>query len=211
MLPDFNSLKTQFMLPQFINAGCELLLNYLLRRTSHRERYLRQLQGKILKLTLQKTHFSLYFVFSAQQVDLLNHYEGEADCTVDIAVNLLLQMPKKSEISRFINDNSLQFSGDLQILQDFVELMEMLEKDPAELISPYVGDVIAHSAVSFLKNLTESIKYRLTQSQQFWAERLTEEWTVLSSKLAVMDFCDQVESLAKQTALLEQKINQILA
>lgn len=84
-------------------------------------------------------------------MDLLNHYEGEADCTVDIAVGLLLQMPKKSEISRFINDNSLQFSGDLQILQDFVELMEMLKKIRVELISPYVGDVIAHSAVSFLK------------------------------------------------------------
>lgn len=38
MLPDFNSLKTQFVTPQFINAGCELLLKYLL-WTSHRERY----------------------------------------------------------------------------------------------------------------------------------------------------------------------------
>lgn len=98
-------------------------------------------------------------------MDLLNHYEGEADCTSGYCGKIYYCKCRKIGNDDLLINNSLQFSGDLQILQDFVELMEMLEKDPAELISPYVGDVIAHSAVSFLKNLTESIKYRLTQSQ----------------------------------------------
>lgn len=210
MLPDLNQLKLSLMLPQLFNSSVETLLNYLLQRSPHYQTHLRKLKGKILSVCLQKWEQPLYFVFSSQRIDILGKYEGDADCEIKIAANLLFNAPKKAEISRYINDQSIQLQGDLQVLQDFVTLMEFIEKDPAELLSPYLGDVVAHSAVSFLQNLQRNLKQRFTQSQRYWGERLTEEWQVISPSAAIEDFCQQVKILEKDTALLEQRFNQII-
>ena len=95
------------------------------------------------------------------------------------------------------------------MLQDFATLVEFLEKDPAELLSPYVGDIAAQSAVNFLRKITAIGRQKLSQSQRYWGERLTEEWQLISPALALADFADEVKMLEKQTALLEQKINQL--
>ncbi|WP_245853786.1 ubiquinone biosynthesis accessory factor UbiJ [Necropsobacter massiliensis] len=199
-------LKTQLMLPQLFNGGLETLLNYLLRRADGGEAYLRKLNGKVLALRLQKIGLPLYVVFSAQRIDLLHQYDDEPDCAVEIAANLLFNIPKKSQLSACINAQSIRLQGDLQVLQDFAGLLERLENDPAELISPYVGDVVAHSAVNFWRVFSTAIKRKSAQSQRYWGERLSEEWAVLAPSLAVADFCEQVKTLEKQTALFERKL-----
>ncbi|MFC0794951.1 ubiquinone biosynthesis accessory factor UbiJ [Pasteurella multocida] len=199
----------QLMLPQYLCAGVETLLNKLIQQTAYCAPYLRKLNNKVLVVKLQKIDLPIYFFFSLQRIELLSRYEGETDCAVDIAPSLLFHLPKKSQLSQFINDKSIYLQGDLQVLQDFVALIEFLEKDPAELLSPYLGDVPAQTAVDFLTKLTRSIKYKLNQSQQFWGERLTEEWQVISPSLAIADFCDQVKHLEHQTAHLEQKIEML--
>ena len=124
-------------------------------------------------------------------------------------MKLLFTPLKKSQISQWINDKSIVLEGDLQVLQDFAALVEFLEKDPAELLSPYVGDIAAQSAVNFLRKITAIGRQKLSQSQRYWGERLTEEWQLISPALALADFADEVKTLEKQTALLEQKINQL--
>ena len=124
-------------------------------------------------------------------------------------MKLLFTPLKKSQISQWINDKSIVLEGDLQVLQDFAALVEFLEKDPAELLSPYVGDIAAQSAVNFLRKITAIGRQKLSQSQRYWGERLTEEWQLISLALALADFADEVKTLEKQTALLEQKINQL--
>lgn len=195
----------QLMLPQFFNASLETLFNYLLKRTKYSNTYLRKLNGKVLKTTIQPFDLPIYFVFSSQRVDLLNQYDGEADCIIDIKAKLLLEIPTKQQLSTYINDRSVQLQGDLQVLQDFTAFLEFLEKDPAELLSPFFGDVISQSAVNFLRYFSQMIKVKLQHSQQYWGERLTEEWGIISPSLAVADFCEQVKILEKHTALLEQK------
>nr|WP_245872565.1 SCP2 sterol-binding domain-containing protein [Avibacterium endocarditidis] len=95
---------------------------------------------------------------------MLNRYEGEVDCAVSLNAQLLFKMPSKQQLSRYLNDQSIQLQGDLQVLQDFTALLEFLEKDPAELLSPFVGDVIAQSAVDswFLSNRKTQIERKPT-------------------------------------------------
>ncbi|PJG83710.1 SCP2 domain-containing protein [Caviibacterium pharyngocola] len=199
------------MLPQLFNAGLETLFNRLLQHTAHTEPYLRKLNGKVLALRPQQIDFPVYLAFSAQRVDVLHRYEGKPDCEVSVALSLLLKMPKKSQLSEYINDQSIRLQGDLQVLQDFVALAEFVEKDPAELLSPYTGDVIAQSVVTFLHNFAQTAKYHLLQSRTYWGERLTEEYELVAPALAIADFCRQVETLEKQTALFEQKLNHFQA
>lgn len=204
-----SSFFQQLMLPQLLNGALERIINHLIQHTEHCEPYLRKLNNKVLHVNIQKLNLPLYFIFSIQHLDLLSQYEGEPDCSIEIAPNLLFHLPKKSQLSQFLNDKSILLQGDLQVLQDVVALFEFLENDPAELLSRYIGDVPAQSAVNVLRKLTQTFKQHLSQSQQFWGERLTEEWQVVSPSLAIADFCEQVNTLEKETARLEQKINSL--
>lgn len=210
MLPNLEQLKQHLMLPQLLQSAVENGLNYLLSHTANYEYHLRKLNNKTLALNIQNMQIPLFLHFSEQCIDVLGSYESTPDCTVNLAPRLLLNLPNKTQISQFINDKSIELQGDLQVLQDFVTLIEFLEKDPAELLSRYIGDVPAQSAVDFLTKLKAVLQHKINQSQQFWGERLTEEWQVISPRLAIADFCDQVEILAKDTALLEQKINRLI-
>lgn len=209
MFADFNAFKQQLMLPQLFNGGVEMALNELIRRTKKCEPYLRKLNNKVLAVHFQLIDLQIYFIFSTQRIDLLRQYEGTADCAVDVASHLLFKFPKKSELSQYINDKSIVLNGDLQVLQDFVALVEFLEKDPAELLSHYIGDVAAYSTVNFGRKVLQTLKFKTAQSQRYWGERLTEEYELIAPKLAIADFCDQVKTLEKQTALLEQKMNNL--
>lgn len=195
------------MLPQLVNASLETALNGLISRSQGISPILRRLNGKILAVNLSRFQQQLFLVFSLQRVDILQHYEGEADCSVEISPNLLLKFPKKSDLSQYINDKSIILQGDLQVLQDFAGLMEQLEKDPAELLSPYLGDVASQSAVNFARVLLGGLKQHSQTSGRYWSERLTEEYQLVAPALAIAHFCDEVKILEKQTALLAKKIS----
>lgn len=206
MLPNPEQFKLSLMFPQVLRSALESFLNKLISHTAGCEIHLRKLDNKILSLNLQGLDFPLFFVFSAQRVEILGCYDDKTDSVVSLSPRLLLKVPKKSELSQFLNNRSIQLQGDLQVLQDFVALLEFLEKEPAELLSRYIGDVPAQACINFLAKLKQILQYKLRLSQQFWGERLTEEWQVISPKLAIADFCAQVEQLAQDVVQLEQKI-----
>lgn len=219
---------TTFLLPSFLSGVVEKIGNYLLERTPDREKWLRPLNGKVLALSIkqqeqqptsleaknieEKTQSPIaYILFSAQRLDLLTAYQGEMDCQVQADFELLRQLclgkiPQKQQLSQLINQRQIILEGDLQVLQHFTALLEAIEKDPAELLSPYLGDVLAHTTVSFLQQGRTLLEKNVRQAQRHWGERLTEEWQLVAPQLALVDFADQVEELAQQVNQLEQKI-----
>ncbi|MDN4015244.1 hypothetical protein QX233_22610, partial [Chryseobacterium gambrini] len=80
-------------------------------------------------------------------------------------------MPKKSELTEYLNDQSIILHGDLQVLQGFLGLMDFLQKDPAELLSPYLGDVLAYNGTRLLQQGLAFFKKQQQISRQHWNER----------------------------------------
>lgn len=216
MLPDPNSVPplTGGILSTLLSALSEKVGNYLLQRTPDREKWLRPLNGKVLALGLKQQPPLTFILFAKDQIDLVSQYAGEVDCRVSADFALLQRLvvgdiPQKQELSDLINQQQIILEGDLAILQHFMALLTAIEKDPAELLSPYLGDVIAHTTVNFLQQGRSLLQQKLQQSHQFWGERLSEEWQVVAPKLALIDFADQVAELGQQLSRLEQKIAQL--
>lgn len=210
MLLNWKQLKTDLMLPQLAASAIETALAQLLRRTEHYQPYLRNLNSKILKLHLNQPEMSCYFVFSLQHIDVLHHYEGEVDCSVHTFAQVVLKMPRKAELTQYLNDKSIVLYGDLQVLQDFLSLLDFLQKNPAELLSPYLGDVVAYNTTRFMQQGMAFLSSRWQRSREHSAERLTEEWQLAAAKPAVADFNRQVNELMAQSERLEQRFQHLL-
>lgn len=193
----------------FANGLAESAVNYLLKKTPQQHKLIAPLADKILAIKLAEQETQLFLFFQPQHIDILAQYEGEVDCAVTLKKFVLIRLPKRSELAELINQKQIIFQGDLQVLQNFIHLLECLEKDPTELLSPFIGDVMAYSFVNAGKKSAVFLQQCLQQQQRYMGERLAEEWQVAVPRLAFLDFSDQVEKLAKESERLTQKIRQL--
>lgn len=198
-------LLQQLMLPQFALGALETAFNHLIERSPQTSPMLRKLAGKILKIQLNQPNIILFVIFSENRADWLANYEGEVDCAVSLEAKALPKLADKSKLSELINNKTLILTGDIQVLQHFSQLLDELEKEPAELLSRFIGDVPAQASTDFAKAIFTKVKNQFVQDSQHLVDNLTTERPVLVHRLQVVDFCDQVKELEQQAVRLEQK------
>ncbi|QIW16573.1 hypothetical protein A4G20_09635 [Pasteurellaceae bacterium RH1A] len=201
-----SQLKQNLMLPQLLLGGIETLFNQLLNRSPHTAAQLRKLAGKVLHIELNSPQLNLFLLFSEKQSDWLSVYEGEADCAVSLSLQTLPKLAKKRELTELINNQSLILKGDIEVLQHFASLLEGLEKDPAELLSPLLGDVAAQASTDLASKLFQKAKKQAQTNQAHLVENLLQERPVLVHRLQLLHFYDEVEALNQRLIQLEEKI-----
>lgn len=196
----------RFLLPQWTTALIETAFNALVSRSPHIQPLLRKLDGAVLQLRLTQLNAQFFVVFSATRTDWLSDYEGEADCAVQLAPSALPHLADKSRLSELINNQSLIIQGNIEVLQHFSALLDGLEKNPAELLSPFIGDVAAQLSTDVAKNALDTFKQQFARNSRDVIENLTTERALLAHPLQLADFSDQVQQLAQQVSQLEQRI-----
>lgn len=199
-------LKQHLILPQLAVGGLETAFNALIKRSSHVLPILRKLAGKSLQINLTQPNLTLFIIFSEQRTDWLGQYEGQVDCQVNLSATALPKLADRSRLSELINDQILVLKGDLQVLQQFATLLDELEKDPTELLSPLVGDVVVQGATDVARVFINKVYSQFNQNAHHLVENLMTERPVLVHRLQIVDFCDQVRELEKQADELAQKV-----
>ena len=138
-------------LKPLVTAGVENLLNTFLYRSPALKSARTRLQSKVLRFDLKGFSTSLVLVFSERQVDVLGAWEGEADCTVITYASVLPKLRDRQQLTTLIRSGELEVQGDIQVVQNFVALADLAELDPAELLAPYTGDIVAEGVSKVLR------------------------------------------------------------
>ena len=61
----------------------------------------KQLNGTIIGVSLKELNIPLYFVISDQQVDVLNKFEGQTDCSIRVSASALKQLQDNHQLTQF--------------------------------------------------------------------------------------------------------------
>ena len=199
-------------LKPLVTAGVENLLNTFLYRSPALKSARTRLQSKVLRVDLKGFSTPLVLVFSERQVDVLGAWEGEADCTVITHASVLPKLRDRQQLTTLIRSGELEVQGDIQVVQNFVALADLAEFDPAELLAPYTGDIVAEGVSKVLRGGAKFLRHKLQRQQRYVAEAITEEWRMAPGSLEVAWFAEEtaaveraVESLAKRLEKLEAK------
>lgn len=167
----------------------------------------KQLNGTIIAASLKELNFPLYFIISDQQVDVLNKFEGEPDCTIKVSMQALNKLQDNRQLTQLIKSGELEVDGDIQLVQKFAMLLTDMQIDWEEHLSKKVGDVIAHKLCQHAKTAFETTQSQYKRVEKQSALYLTEEIKLAPSALEVAHFSDRVSSLASDADLLLNKIN----
>ncbi|OJS58169.1 ubiquinone biosynthesis accessory factor UbiJ, partial [Klebsiella pneumoniae] len=134
-----------------VTAGIETALNTFLWRDKALKPARQRLLGKVLRVQLQDFATPVVLVFSERQVDVLSAWDGEADCTVITRLSVLPKLRNRQQLTALIRSGDLEVQGDLQVVQNMVSLCDLAEFDPAELLAPYTGDIVAEGVGKVLR------------------------------------------------------------
>lgn len=192
-----------------LTAGIETALNAFLWRDSALKSARQRLVGKVLRVDLQDLAAPLVLVFSDRQIDVLGAWEGAADCTVITRISVLPQLRNRQRLTALIRSGDLEVEGDLQVVQNFVALVDLAELDPAELLAPYTGDVIAEGVSKTLRGGATLLLRGIQRQQRYVAEALTEEWRMAPGPLEVAWFVEESAATARDVDALTRRLEKL--
>lgn len=187
----------------------ETSLNSLLFRDRSMQSMSHRLAGQTLKLSLQELSTSLTLVFSVNHIDVVSQWEQPANCTLITKLPTLFSLRDRQRLSALMRDGDVIVEGDMQVIQQFVTLIDLAEWDPAEWLSPYIGDVAAETLSQGAQNSAKRVKQWVEHQQNYLAQAVTEEWRLAPGRLEVLHFGDETEILSQQVDALAKRIEKL--
>lgn len=91
-------------------------------------------------------------------------------------LSVLPKLRNRQQLTALIRSGDLEVQGDLQVVQNMVSLCDTAEFDPAELLAPYTGDIVAEGVGKVLRGGAQFLLKGAERQQRYVAEAITEEW-----------------------------------
>ncbi|MCE2571088.1 ubiquinone biosynthesis accessory factor UbiJ [Motilimonas eburnea] len=193
-----------------ISAGVETGINSLQQWDRQGQARRKKLAGKVFSIELKELPKPFYFVISTQQVDVLGEYEGTPDVRVKLSVTALDELKDSAKTTSLIKQDKLEVEGDIQLLQQFAQLLTEMDIDWEDELSRYLGDVLAHKLCYGLGQARRVAGRQLCRIQRNVAEVITEEYRLAPSPLEVAFFCDQVTQLEQHSEQVFARLDKLL-
>lgn len=192
-----------------VTAGIENVLNTFLYRSPALKNARQRLNGKVLRVVLKEFSTPLVLVFSERQLDVVGEWEGDADCSVITHMSVLPKLRDRQQLTALIRSGELEVEGDIQVVQNFVALADLAEFDPAELLAPYTGDIVAEGIGKFLRGGSSFLRKGLQRQQRYMAEVLTEEWRMAPGPLEMAWFAEETAAVERAVDALTQRLEKL--
>ena len=107
--------------------------------------------------------------------------------------------------------NEIRSEGDPALLEEIFFLSHNLRWDVAEDLSGVTGDIAAERIVNSVHSMQQQLRGAAINLSKAAAEYLTEERPLLAKPHQVSEFMQQVDALRDDVALLERRIDRLLA
>ena len=172
--------------PQILIATIENAFNRLISLDPEAVQQLAAMEGRIICLQLEGLNIRLYFFPDAEDVMILDDFDGDADTTISGTPIALakLGMADDSKAEMFAGDVSI--SGDLKLGRQFNQLFATLDLDWEEQLSKVTGDMAAHTLGNIFHSFSSLNKRNSDSMKMNMGEYLQEEVAYLPSQKSML-------------------------
>ena len=193
----------------FIGA-MESALNQYIRLDPDYQTYLSPLQDKVILLIITPPDLKLYIIGMPDRFQILSHYAGEADTTIQASMrDLIAASYGAAQKQQLIFSEKLTINGNTGVGNAFSQLLEKLDIDWEEHASHLLGDVVAHQlfkqgsrALHWQQQLANKLVFDVTDFLQFESRDLADTRDVRAFTQQVSDLrADSDRLMARLTRL----------
>ena len=195
--------------PQILIATIENAFNRLLALDPEAKAQLAAMEGRIICLQLEGINIRLYLFPDAEDVMILDDFDGEADTTISGTPLALakLGMAKNSQAEMF--EGEVTITGDLKLGGQFNRLFASLDIDWEEQLSKVTGDMAAHTLGNISRSYFSTKKRNVNSMKMNMGEYLQEEVRYLPSQNEVDAFMSDVDILRNDVSRFEARLKKL--
>jgi ubiquinone biosynthesis protein UbiJ len=198
------------MLADALISALEGLLNATLRLDPQALQRLARLQGKVICFDFSGFEQQLYFVPTAEGLQLHGRFEGEPDCRLSGSPLALARLGLAENKSGELFGGGVSIQGDGALAQRFGKILADLDIDWEEQLSRLVGDIPAHQAGRAYRSARHWAEQSRHSLELDLGEYLQEELGWLPRPEDLGHFSSGVDELRDDVERLQARVNRLL-
>lgn len=168
----------------------------------------RQLDGRVMSLTVQGTPLAFYFKAEGGRIALTPRYAGAADASLSgTPIALLALAGPKAEGA--LRGGGVRIAGDAEVAQKFRELLSQAQPEFEEELARVVGDVAARRVANVARGFLDWGRKASDSLATNVVEYLQEEGRDLPTRVEVEEFLAGVDQLRDDTERLEARLARV--
>ena len=193
-------------------SAMEAAINQLFALDPETFKRLARFKGKIVAFHVNDINQSFYFFPDQQEIQIVSHYEGDADTMISGSLLAFARMALADEKTKTASvfKGDIKITGDMALGQHFQALFQQLDIDWEEHVSHITGDVIAHSLGNAARGLLGWGRQAVQTIGMDVSEYLQYETRDIASGPEVEHFNSQIDTLRSDVDRAEARLNRLL-
>ena len=175
------------------------LVNHLLNQNDWMQTKLKAYVGLIIELEIET--LSLKFAVNDKGQLIISNPESIPDTYIQMTIKGLIQLITQKK------KNGITVTGNIDLANDFSNVIEGLEWDMEADLSQIIGDIPATEITKISKEIYTGTKGNIKNLAENFIEYWQEENKILSKNDDLEIFNDNVDRLAEDVDIVEAKIN----
>jgi ubiquinone biosynthesis protein UbiJ len=192
-----------------LTATLETLLNQAILLDPETPARLAPMHGKVIQLDLQGMASSLYLIPDPNGIQILNEFEGEADCCLRGSAIDLMRMRGTRESTDQLFKGAVTIEGDSTLAHQFGAVLADLDIDWEEQLSRLTGDIAAHEIGNLVRKASDWRARLHRTTEQNLQEYLQEELRLLPAPYEISTFLNEVDQLRDDAERLEARVQRL--
>lgn len=188
----------------------ETAFNQYLRMDPNTVRELAQLKGCVIALEITGFDWEIFLCPTENGLQCLPSSEVEADTRLIGTPLALLGLAVSGDSQAKLASGEVKIKGDVQLGQQFKQILNRMEIDWEEHLSRISGDVFAHQAGRFGRAGIQFFNDVATSLNLDLSEYLQEEIRLLPSEIEVQNYLDEVDHLRSDADRLQARFDHLV-
>jgi len=168
----------------------------------------RQLDGKLLSLTVEGTPFAIFFRAEDGRLRIASRDERVADARLSGTPAALLALAGP-QAEGALRGGGVRIEGDAEVAQKFRELLSQAQPDFEEELARVVGDVAARQVANLARGVLQWGRRASGSLTGSVVEYLQEEGRDLPTRTEVEEFLEGVDGLREDVDRVEARVSRL--
>jgi len=190
-------------IPLPLGFAIEQAVEAALRLDPETRQRLLSINGKVVKLCVSSPPLTVVLSVVDGKVYVIGDGDEQADTTISGTLNALRSLTRGNDA---LYQGDVAIEGDIGLGQTLKDIVSKLDPDWEELVSPFVGDSLAHHLGVQHQQLRDWFTRTQSAFKQNASDYLQEEAEVLAPNSQVRYFCVEVDELRAASDRLEARV-----
>ncbi len=198
------------MIMQFALASAETAMNRALQLDSTACSRLAPLAGQVIAIVCTRPAMTVYLIPLAEGIQLVQHWEAPADCTLTAPANLLLKLVTQADKTSVLHHPDVSLDGNSGLLMTLAEIFQSLELDWEYEAARWLGPL---PTALLSKHLRSRRDWTLESARSLhlnMADYLAEESRTLVGRLEAQTRFNEIDQLKLNLDRLDARIALLL-